>query len=61
MTNYQKAIKLRKVCENIAICKGDNICQYFDKCKVSELEKSPCFERIETLAVIIKKEKWNIK
>ena len=61
MTNYQKAIKVRKVCENIAICKGNNKCPYFDKCKISELEKSPCFEIIETLAEVIKKEKWNVK
>ena len=61
MTIYQKAIKVRKVCENTPICKGNNICSYFDKCKVSKLEKSPCFERIETLAVVIIKEKWNVK
>ena len=61
MTNYQKAIKVRKDCENIAICKGNNKCPYFDKCKVSELENSPCFERIETLADVIIKEKWIVK
>ena len=61
MTIYQKAIKVRKVCENIEICKGDNKCLYFDKCKVSELEKSPCFESIERLADVIKKEKWIVK
>ena len=61
MTNYQKAIKVRKVCENTPICKGNNKCSYFDKCKVSELEKSPCFESIEILTDVIIKEKWNIK
>lgn len=61
MNIYQKAIKVRKVCENIAICKGFNKCPYFDKCKVSELENSPCFESIETLVEIIIKEKWNVK
>ena len=61
MTIYQKAIKVRKVCENTPICKGNNICPYFDKCKTSELEKSPCFESIERLADVIKKEKWIIK
>ena len=61
MTNYQKAIKVRKVCENTAICKGNNKCPYFDKCKVSELVNSPCFERIETIADVIIKEKWIVK
>ena len=61
MTNYQKAIKVRKVCENIPICKGNNKCPYFEKCKVSELINSPCFESIEILADVIIKEKWNIK
>ena len=61
MTIYQKAIKVRKVCENTPICKGIKKCPYFDKCKVSELENSPCFERIESLVDVIIKEKWNIK
>lgn len=61
MTIYQKAIKVRKLCENIPICKGKNKCPYFDKCKVSELINSPCFESIETLAETIIKEKWNVK
>ena len=61
MTNYQKAIKVRKVCENIPICKGNNKCPYFEKCKVSELINSPCFESIEILADVIIKEKWNVK
>ena len=42
MTIYQKAIKVRKVCENIPLCKRNNKylnnkCPYFEKCKVSEL------------------------
>ena len=61
MTNYQKAIKVRKTCENIPICKGANKCPYFSKCKVSELFNSPCFESIEILANVIIKEKWNVK
>ena len=61
MTKYQKAIKVRKVCENIPICKGNNKCPYFEKCKVSELINSPCFESIEILADVIIKEKWNVK
>ena len=66
MTIYQKAIKVRKVCENIPLCKrnnknSNNNCPYFEKCKVSELINSPCFENIERLADVIKKEKWNVK
>ena len=61
MTIYQKAIKVRKVCENIPICKGNNKCPYFEKCKVSELIYSPCFENIEILAETIIKEKWYVK
>ena len=61
MTSYQKAIKVRKVCENTPICKGNKKCPYFEKCKVSELINSPCFESIERLAEVIKKEKWNDK
>ena len=61
MNIYQKAIKVRKVCENIPICKGNNKCPYFEKCKVSELINSPCFESIEILADVIIKEKWNVK
>lgn len=61
MTIYQKAIKVRKVCENITKCKGNNKCPYFEKCKVSELINSPCFESIEILAETIIKEKWYVK
>ena len=66
MTIYQKAIKVRKLCENIPFCTRNNKflnnkCPYFEKCKVSELINSPCFERIEKLADVIKKEKWNDK
>ena len=66
MTIYQKAIKVRKTCENIPLCKRNNknsnsICPYYEKCKVSELINSPCFETIERLADVIIKEKWNVK
>ena len=61
MTIYQKAIKVRKVCGNTPICKGNDKCPYFEKCKVSELINSPCFESIEILADVIIKEKWNVK
>ena len=59
MTKYQKAIKVRKVCENTPICNSK--CPYFSKCKVSELLNSPCFESIEILADVIIKEKWSVK
>ena len=66
MTIYQKDIKVRKVCENIPLCKRNNNylnneCPYYEKCKVSELITSPCVESIERLADVIKKEKWNVK
>ena len=66
MTIYQKAIKVRKTCENIPLCKRNNNylnneCPYYEKCKLSELINSPCFESIERLADVIKKEKWNVK
>ena len=66
MTIYQKAIKVRKVCENIPLCKRNNKyinnkCPYFEKCKASELINTPCFESIERLPDVIKKEKWIVK
>ena len=66
MTIFQKAIKVRKVCENIPLCKRNNKyinnkCPYFEKCKVSELINSPCFESIGRLVDVIKKEKWVVK
>ena len=62
MNIYQKAIKVIKVCENVPICKGNNKCPYFEKCKTSEiLIKSPCFESIEIVAEAIVKEKWDVK
>ena len=64
MTKYQKAIKVRKICENTPICnrhKGKSQCPNFSKCKVTELLNSLCFESIEILADVIIKEKWNVK
>lgn len=59
MTIYQKAIKVRKVCESRTTCKG---CEYLDKCIKCELNfLSPIEESLETLANVIKKEKWNVK
>ena len=66
MTIYQKATQVKKFCENIPLCKrnnnySNNECPYYEKCKGSELINSPCFESIERLADVIKKEKWNVK
>lgn len=64
MTKYQKAIKVRKVCEITPMCyrfRGKSNCPYFSKCKVSELLNTPYFESIEILADVIIKEKWNVK
>ena len=50
MTIYQKAINVRKGCE------------YLNHCIKCELEfLSPIEESLETLANVIKKEKWNVK
>ena len=61
MTNYQKGIKVKKICENTSICNGVTKCPYYEKCKISELIKSPCFEKIETVTKVIIKEKWKVK
>ena len=59
MTIYQKAIKLRKICESRKTCSG---CIYNSKCAKSYmLPFSPVDEGIKNLAKIIKEEKWNIK
>ena len=57
MTIYQKAIKVRKVCESRTTCKG---CEYLKHCIKCEF-LSPIEESLETLANIIKEEKWNVK
>ena len=59
MTIYQKAIKVRKVCEVQAECKE---CLYYDKCNKSNiLLIHPVFEDIKVIAKAIKIEKWNVK
>lgn len=59
MTNYQKAIEVRKVCENREMC---NDCGYYYDCKRSRiLHFSPACENIETIVKAIKEEKWNVK
>ena len=59
MTIYQKAIRLRKVCESQNKCEG---CKYFDNCKKwFYLRFTPLAVNIKDLAAVIKDEKWNIK
>lgn len=55
MNIYQKAIKVRKVCENARKCKG---CIYYDTC----INTSTIFsiENIETIAKIIKDKKMKV-
>ena len=59
MNNYQKAIKVRKECENQKSCYG---CDYNSKCINSDiLWFSPTCEEIKLIAKAIKEEKWNVK
>ena len=59
MTIYQKAIKLRKICESRKSCSG---CIYNSKCAKSYiLQYSPVDEGIKNVAKAIKDEKWDIK
>ena len=55
MNNYQKAIKVRKVCENAKKCEE---CIYYDIC----INTSTIFyiENIETIAKIIKDKKIKV-
>ena len=59
MTNYQKAIKVRKVCETQSICER---CKYFCYCKKwFYLRFTPLDVNIKDLVEVIKEEKWVIK
>ena len=59
MTKYQKAIKVRKVCELQSTCEG---CVYSDKCKHTNIFFfRPVDEDIETVAEAIQTEKWKVK
>ena len=62
MTIYQKAIKLRKVCENRECCRGENQCPYFKHCNVTELLINlPMDYSLIDIARAIHEEKWNVK
>lgn len=59
MTNYQKAIKVRKVCENQESCRT---CKFLYNCSQStNLSFIPSKEKIEIITKAIKEEKWNVK
>ena len=58
MNIYQKAIKVRKVCESKSKCED---CKYFVNCKKwFYLRFTPLDVRIKDLSEVIKEEKWDI-
>lgn len=65
MTNYQKAIKVRKECKSRIHCNDCNKCKYYENCKNSNFFRlyfyTPVDENIETLSKVINEEKWNVK
>ena len=59
MTNYQKAIKVRKTCETKSNCED---CKYFVNCKkYFYLQFTPLDVKIEDLAKVIIEEKWKVE
>ena len=59
MTIYQKAIKVRKVCETQSVCEN---CKYYNNCKKCfHLRFTPLDVTINDLSEVIKKDKWNVK
>ena len=59
MTIYQKAIKVRKICENNESC---YVCDYRLSCFSSNIIKdTPLDVTIKDLSKVIKEEKWNDK
>ena len=59
MNIYQKAIKVRKVCETKEAC---NTCIYYNNCKkYFYLRFTPLDVNIKDLAKAIKEEKWKVK
>ena len=58
MTIYQKAIKVRKVCDNMKTCKG---CIYADNCiNTHYLLSPPSNKNIKDIARAIHEEKWKV-
>ena len=59
MTNYQKAIKVRKECEAQKVCGN---CPYKEHClKSNILFFEPSMEDLKEIAKAIVKEKWIVK
>ena len=59
MTIYQKAIKVRKTCDNRTTCKG---CIYADKCiNTHYLLFPPSDEKLKDIAEAIQTEKWKVE
>ena len=59
MTKYQKAIKVRKICETQSVCER---CKYSDYRKNhSYIRFTPLDVKIEHLSEVIDEEKWNVK
>ena len=62
MSNYEKANKVRKECENRKNCIGEYNCPYYDKCyKSNILISSPGSYDIKRIARAIKVENWNVE
>ena len=63
MTNYQKAIKVRKVCETRENCStNDLICPYKEHCLKSKIIIfEPIFVKLKVITKAIVEEKWNVK
>ena len=59
MTIYQKAIKVRKVCETQKVCGN---CPYKKHCLESNIVfLEPSFQDLKEIAKVIVIEKWNVK
>ena len=59
MTNYQKAIKVRKECETHRECEN---CPYKKHCLISDvLFFEPSLEDLKEIAKAIVIEKWDVK
>ena len=59
MTIYQKAIKVRKVCETQSVCER---CKHYNYCKNHfYIRFTPLDVKIKDLAEVIKEGKWVIK
>ena len=63
MTIFQKAIKVRKVCETTEKCGVNDLnCPYNEHClKSNIIFLIPCMSDIKEIAKAIVIEKWNVK